>query len=418
MNKIKSIKAKEIKDSRGNPTIEVELITEKGSFMASCPSGASTGKNEALELRDADGKGVSTAINNVNKIISPNLTGRNPEDQKELDDLMIELDSTENKSKLGANAILPVSIAICRAAAESEKLPLYQYIAQLSESKNLHIPFASFNFIEGGAHAVGRNNLDTQEFMVVPQKKTFTENLMIANTIFGNLKETLTKNYGADLKMGDEGGFAPQISKTEQALLLLKSAIGNLGVKIAIDCAASQFFKGGKYFLEGKEFSRNNLIDFYRDLVSRFEIISIEDPFAEEDWQSFQEISKELSRSENNGRSLTKSGSEIIIVGDDLTTTNIKRIKEAKNKEACNGIIIKPNQIGTVSEAIEAAKLAKSYNWKIIVSHRAGETADTFIADLSVGVRADFIKSGSPSQTERMLKYNRLLEIGKELAIK
>lgn len=403
MSKIKEIRAREIKDSRGNPTVEVELETEKGNFVASVSSGASTGKNEALELRDEDGKSVSKAIKNINKIIAPELKGINPANQKELDELMIKLDGTENKSKLGANAILPVSIAICRAGAIAEKLSLYQYIAKLSgnniESK---IPFGCFNFIEGGKHAV--NDLNIQEFMVVPQKKSFTENLILANKIFSSLKEILEKNYGADLKIGDEGGFAPQISKAEQALFLLKNAIGGADAKIIIDAAASQFFKNGKYVLEQKEFSRAELLDFYKDLSKRFEIIGIEDPFAEEDWEGFKEIKKELP--------------EIIIIGDDLTTTNIKKINVAKTKNACSGIIIKPNQIGTVSETIEAAKLAKSFGWKIIVSHRSGETMDDFIADLAVGVGADFIKSGSPIQPERMVKYNRLLDIENELSRK
>lgn len=401
MSKIKEIIAKEIKDSRGKPTVEVELITEKGSFLASVPSGASTGKNEALELRDEDDNGDTKAIENIHKIIAPKLKGKDAANQKELDELMITLDGTENKSKLGANAILAVSMAICRAGAEAEKLPLYQYVAKLAgTAEPLKIPLASFNFVEGGAH--GDNELDTQEFMVVPQKKSFKENLVLASKVFSNLEESIIQNYGQDVQMGDEGGFAPQISTTEQALFLLKGAIGeNPDIKIAIDCAASQFYKDGKYILEGKEFSRNNLVDFYKDLTSRFPIISIEDPFSEEDWEGFKEIKKELP--------------EIVIVGDDLTTTNIKRIKEAHSKDACNGVILKINQIGTVFETILASQLAKEYGWKTIVSHRSGETMDTFIADLAVGLGADFIKSGSPAQEERMVKYNRLLEIEDEL---
>ncbi len=397
MSKIKAIKAREIKDSRGNPTVEVELKTQSGVFTASCPSGKSTGKNEA------DALPALQAIENINNIIAKKLKGREVEDQKILDETMIKLDNTENKSHLGANAILPVSVAICRAAAASEKLPLYLYIAKLSDvGPHSNLPLAMFNFIEGGAHA--ENDLDFQEFLVVPAKKLFSENLIIANGIFGRLKELLIKNYGQVLIMGDEGGFAPKISKTDQALFLLKNAIGNEDVKIAIDVAASQFYKDGKYFLEEKEFSVNNLVDFYKDLAQRFTIISIEDPFAEEDWQNFAKLVNELEK--------------IIIVGDDLTTTNVKRIKEAHNKKSCNGVIIKPNQIGTVTEAIEAARLAKSYNWKVIVSHRSGETMDDFIADLAVGIGADFIKSGSPSQPERMAKYQRLLEIEKELVKK
>jgi enolase len=279
----------------------------------------------------------------------------------------------------------------------------------------------SFNILEGGEHVhpvkssssevsneVGQfnraNDLDIQEFMVVPQKKSFSENFISANKIYNNLKEILIKNYGEKLATGDEGGFAPPLSKTEQALFLLKSAIGNEDLKIIIDAAASQFYKDGKYLLEGKESTRSDLVDFYKDLVKRFPIIAIEDPFAEDDWQGWKEISN-----------IKYQISKIIIVGDDLTTTNTKKIKEAKAKNACNGIVIKPNQVGTVTEAIEAVKLAKSYGWKIMVSHRSGETMDSFISDLAVGIGADFIKAGSPSQPERMVKYNRLLEIEEEL---
>lgn len=397
MAKIKNIEAREIKDSRGDRTIEVELKTGRGSFAASCPSGKSMGKNEAAALS------VPRAIENVNKIIAVKLKGWAVTEQKAIDDLMVKLDGTENKSRLGANAILPVSTAVCRAGAETKKIPLYRYIMEIGNWKmknsNLRMPLPAFNFIEGGAHA--DNDLDIQEFMIMTEKKSFKENLILANKIFGNLKDILAKNYGPDLKTGDEGGFAPPISKTEQVFFLLKNAAGNEEIKIIIDAAASQFFNNGKYFLEGKELSRSELLDFYRDLAQRFPIVAIEDPFSEEDWLGFQEMRKEMSNT--------------IVIGDDLTTTNIKRIKEAQSKKACNGIIIKPNQIGTVTETIEAAKLAKSYGWKIIVSHRSGETMDNFIADLAVGVGTDFIKSGSPTQPERMVKYKRLLEIENEL---
>ena len=418
MAKIKNIIAKEIKDSRGNPTISVELETDGGIFFAEVPSGASTGKNEAVELRDEDGKGVSLAIQNVNKIIAPKLRGRDVMNQKEIDSLMIELDGTENKSKLGANAILGVSMAVCRAEAASKKVPLYQHISELSGKKN-NIPLAMFNILNGGAHVrrtlsaegpdAGRieGHLAIQEFMVVPQKETFAENLVLCNKIFNALKELVEKNYGP-AEFGDEGGLAPKISKTEQALYLLKNAIGNEDARIALDCAASEFFynpstsSGGKYVLDSRELTRTELLEFYQDLAGKFSIISIEDPFAENDWQGFEEISKQL-------------GQKILIVGDDLTTTNIKRIKEAHNKSACNGVILKLNQIGTVSETIEASNLAKSFGWKTIVSHRSGETMDNFIADFAVGVGADFIKSGSPAKEERMVKYKRLLEIEQEL---
>jgi enolase len=400
MAKIKEIKARKIKDSRGQETVEVELEIEKTKVVASCPSGKSTGKNEAVALS------ASMAVKNVNKIIAPKLKGADPSDQKKLDLAMIKLDGTENKSKLGANAILPVSMAICRAGAVAQKLSFYKYINKLSNLKseilNLKLPLPMFNFIEGGAHA--NNDLDFQEFMVVPQRESFGDNLSIANKIFNNLKDLIVKGYNEN-KLGDEGGFAPPISKTEQALLLLKNAIGNEDVAIAIDAAASQFYENGKYVLEGREFSRNVLIDFYKDLTERFKIISIEDPFSEDDWQGFKELNYQFSI----------SNFKTFIIGDDLTTTNVEMIKEAHSKNACNGIIIKPNQIGTVTESIEAARLAKSYGWKVIISHRSGETMDSFIADLSVGLEADFIKSGSPSQPERMVKYSRLMEIENEL---
>jgi len=400
MSKIKSIIAHEIKDSRGKPTVEVEIETDKGNFVASCPSGASTGENEALELRDTDGRGVQSAIKNVNEIIAPKLKGKDVLNQQEIDEFLIKLDGTENKSKLGANAILPVSMAVCRAGAATKKIALHKHISELS-GKEVHIPPAMFNILNGGAHA--NNDLDIQEFMVVPEKETFTENLVLCNKVFQNLKENIEKNYGLN-EMGDEGGFAPKISKSEQALFLLKEAIGTETVKISLDCAASGFCKSGKYNLDGREMIKAELLEYYGDLVNRFNIISIEDPFDQEDWNGFENITKRMS-------------DKVLIVGDDLTTTNIKRIKEAHNKNACNAVILKLNQIGTVSETIEASNMAKSFGWKTIVSHRSGETMDDFIADLAVGTAADFIKSGSPAKEERMVKYSRLLEIEKELSL-
>ncbi len=415
MSKIKEIIAREIKDSRGKPTIEVELETEKGTFVASVPSGASTGENEALELRDADGKGVLTAIKNVNEIIAPKLKGKDVVNQREIDDLMIALDGTENKSKLGANAILGVSLAVCRAGAASNKVSLYQHIADLSGypllTTNYKLPLAMFNILNGGLH-VRRTlsevdgHLDLQEFMIVPSKKTFTENLVVCNNVFNNLKEAIAKNFGTDhLGLGDEGGFAPPVKTAEQALFLLKNAVdGETDVNFAIDCAASEFFTEGKYKLEGREMTRAELLEFYTDLVKRFNIISIEDGFAENDWQGWQLISNFKFQISN-----------LLVVGDDLTTTNIKKIKEAHSKNACNGVILKLNQIGTVSETIDASNMAKSFGWKTIVSHRSGETMDNFIADLAVGLQADFLKAGSPAKEERMVKYSRLLEIEREL---
>jgi enolase len=396
MSKIKNIEAREIKDSRGNPTVEVELETEKGVFVASCPSGASTGKNEAKTVE------TQKAVENVNKIIAAKLKGKNPENQKEIDELM--------DKNLGANAVLPVSMAVCRAGAAANKLSLYQYIFNLShsyaseggsEKEAIKIPLAMFNILNGGRHA--KNGLDIQEFMIIPQKKTFAENLILCSKIFENLRELIIKDFSKEhLELGDEGGFAPPIKTAEQALYLLKSVSAGLGVSFGIDCAASEFFKNGKYNLGGRELTRAELLGFYEELIKEFEIVSIEDPFSEEDWNGFEDIVRQL-------------GNKITVVGDDLTTTNIKRIKEAHSKNACNGVILKLNQIGTVSETIEAAELAKSYGWKTIVSHRSGETMDDFIADLAVGLRADFLKAGSPAKPERMVKYNRLLEIENEI---
>jgi len=396
---IKGIKVKKILDSRGNPTVEVELKTNKGEFSASVPSGASKGRYEALELRDKDGKGVKKAIANIKKIISPALEGKDFADQKEIDEILIKLDGTENKSKLGVNAVLPISIAACRALAADQKTPLYRYIAQLMGNGSfLTLPFPCFNIIEGGAHA--DNDLDIQEFMIIPQKKYFRENLKAASDIYQSLKNILGKD---SVQSGDEGGFAPKISSVEEALYALNNSIKiHPETKIGLDAAASQFYKEDKYILENQSLTRNGLLDFYKDLISKFPIIFIEDPFSEDDWQGFEEITKQFS-----GR--------INILGDDLLTTNIKRIKEAGNKMACNGLILKPNQIGTVTETIEAAKLAKSYGWKVLVSHRSGETDDDFIADLAVGVSADFIKAGAPVTPERMVKYNKLLAIEEEI---
>jgi len=409
MSKIKSIIAREIRDSRNKPTVEVSVETDKGVFVDAVPSGASTGVAEALELRDADGKGVSLAIKNVNEIIAPKLIGHDVTDQRGIDNLMIELDGTENKSRLGANAILGVSMAVCRAGAASQKMSLYKWIAKLSENGSpLFAPLPMFNILNGGAHA--KNDLEIQEFMIVPQKKTMQENLVIGSNIFAKLKESVKANFGDDhLQLGDEGGFAPPVSKAEQALILIKNASEGHenDVKFALDCASSEFYNpstssGGKYDLEGRELGRSELLEFYRDLIARFPIVSIEDPFAEEDWQGWEEFTKEM-------------GGKITIIGDDLTTTNIKQIKDAHNKAAINAVLIKLNQIGSVSETIAAINMTKSFGWKVIVSHRSGETMDNFIADLAVGSGANWLKSGSPAKEERMVKYQRVVEIENEL---
>ncbi|MBU2539861.1 enolase [Patescibacteria group bacterium] len=454
--KIRNIIPREILDSRGNPTIEVELEipmvkpsrisrfhrgsstksglnrvgTNNGNFLASVPSGKSKGKYEALELRDEDGKGVKKAISNIKKIVAPALKDKEFSNQREVDDFLIKLDGTENKSRLGVNAILPVSVAACRALATDQNLPLYKYIAQLAGLRNpLNLPKPCFNIIEGGAHVpmveplrISRLNrgsstksgldkvgtdgsLDIQEFMVIPQKQNFRDNFRVGSEIFQSLKEILIKNFGKNnLKIGDEKGFAPQVSKTEQALYLIKSAIEkHPDTKIGLDAAVSQFYQDGRYKIENQELNRSELLGFYKDLIDKFPIIFIEDAFAEDDWQGFEEITKELS-------------DKIIIFGDDLLTTNIKRIKEAQAKLACNGLILKPNQIGTVTETLEAVKLARAADWKILVAHRSGETTDDFIADLAVGIGAEFIKAGAPITPERMVKYNRLLEIEEDIA--
>ena len=404
MSKIKDIIAREIEDSRGNPTVEVTVETDKGNFTDAVPSGASTGENEALELRDADGKGVQNAIKNVNEIIAPKLKGKDVLNQREIDEFLIKLDGTENKSKLGANAILGVSMAVCRAGAATKKVPLYQHIAELSENKEkLFAPLPMFNLFEGGVHTDKETGMSVQEFMIVPQKKTMQENLVLCNQVFQNLSALIEKTFGK-VPMGFEGGFEAPFSKIEQALYLFKSAVGHNDAKIALDIAASEFYKNGKYNFEGRQLTRHELLEIYKEFINNFPIISIEDPFAEEDWNGFEEITKEL-------------GQKITIVGDDLTTTNIKTIKEAHNKQAINAVLIKLNQIGSVSETIDAINLTKSFGWKAIVSHRSGETMDDFIADLAVGSGANMLKSGSPAKEERMVKYQRVIEIEKELSL-
>jgi enolase len=409
-NKIKTIKAREILGSRGNPTVEVELETNEGIFFASVPSGASVGKYEAVELRDGgkryQGKGVLRAVKNVNEIIAPKLIGKDSTKQREIDQLMIELDGTKNKSKLGANAILPVSMAICRAGAKAKNLTLYQYIAKLAENRSLLIlPLACFNIINGGVHA--GNDLDFQEFMICPQLNSFSENLRIASEIYYELKETLAKKYGKlATNLGDEGGFAPPIEFPDQAIELILEVVKKLNyekeIKLILDVASSQFFKSGKYETKMGVFTREDLLKYYQNLIKNYPILGLEDPFAEDDFDGWK-----LSRSNLD--------SQTLIIGDDLIATNPERIKLAKERGLCNAMILKINQIGTVSEALEAAKLAKSLGWKIMVSHRSGETNDDFISDLAVGIGADFIKAGAPARGERVAKYNRLLKIEEEI---
>ena len=401
--KIESIQAKEIKDSRGKPTIEVEARSGDFLVKAGVPSGASTGKLEAKVIDTVK------AIKNVNEIIGPEMIGKDPCEQKKTDDFLIGLDGTEDKSNLGANAILGVSMAIAKLGAKTKNIPLWHHISQCLEVQppNMQppsMPLAAFNIINGGAHS--ENDLDIQEFMVVPQNESFAENFQVAKDIYQSLGNTLKGKFG-EIEIGDEGGFAPPISSVKEALDLIIQAIERIDgslekTKIILDCAASQFEEDGKYQIGDSIFSKQELLNFYSDLISKYPIIGLEDPFEENDWQGFQLVYGKL-------------GDKIVIIGDDLLVTNPKRIQQAAGKTACNGAIIKVNQIGTVSEAMEAVKLAKSFSWKIMVSHRSGETIDDFIADFAVGVGANFIKSGAPATPERLSKYNRLLAIEQEI---
>ncbi len=395
--KIKRIKAKIIEDSRGKPTIETEIRTDCGRFKASVPSGASCGKYEAKSVA------ADLALINIERIIEPALKEKTFVDQKELDRTLIQLDGTEDKSKLGANALLAVSMAGCRAAAASKKVPLYQYLADFVVFRgNLHsLPRPCFNILNGGVHA--RNKLAIQEFMIVPATTSFKNNLAIGKKIYRGLARILKKEFGRNIIMGDEGGFAPPLEKTEAALDFLVQAVKQAGysdlVMFGLDCAASQFFQQNKYIFEDAEKDSNQLLDFYKKIIAQYPILFLEDPFAEDDYSAWQKIVSETKK--------------IFVVGDDLLTTNKQRMEKAQN--ACNAVIIKPNQIGTVNQTVEAAKLAKQFGWKTIVSHRSGETKDDFITDLAVGIGADFIKSGAPGPAERMAKYKRLVAIEKEI---
>jgi enolase len=412
MSGIKSIQAKEIKDSRGKPTLEVEARAGDFIVTAGVPSGASTG---SLEAKVID---INQAIDNVNNIIAPRLIDKNPTEQKEVDALLLELDGTEDKSNLGGNALVGVSMAIAKLGAKTNNIPLWQHISQqfqkqLSQNvnttfstivENTVLPKPAFNIINGGAHA--QNELDIQEFMIVPQSQLFSENFEQAKKIYQELEAVLKEKIGEELEIGDEGGYAPNLETAKEALNAIMYAAKKIPekIKIILDCAASEFFEKGNYFIEGITRSKQELLKYYKDLIVQYPIIGLEDPFAENDWEGWKMLMSMLS----------EQGQKITVIGDDLLVTNPKRIKEAAEKTACNGAIIKINQIGTVSEAIEAVRLAKSYHWKTMVSHRSGETLDDFIADFSVGVGADFIKSGAPAKPERLAKYNRLLQIEKE----
>lgn len=395
--RIKSIKVREILNSRAQTTIEVELGTDSGFFSASVPSGVSKGRYEAVYATS------ETALKNIEKIIAPALEGKDFHSQKQLDEILIALDGTENKSKLGANAILAVSMAGCRALAEEQKLALYQYI---SVKPYESCPRPAVLMIEGGKHA--GNNLDVQEFLIVPQEDSFKKSLWSGVAVFEALEGILEKKFGKSAtNLGEEGGFAPPLKKTEEALQLITRALKKTGVEagIALDAAASHFYQDGSYRFEGKKQNPEKMLEFYQCLVKKYPILFLEDPFCEDDIAGWKGIMNYELGIKN-----------LLVVGDDLITTNPKRIKIAKEKELCNGVIVKPNQIGTVTEAVEAVKLAKGFGWKIIVSHRAGETNDDFIADFAVGVAADFVKFGAPARGERVAKYNRLLKIEEELS--
>lgn len=404
MSKIVDIKGREILDSRGNPTVEVSVYTEKGSVgVFSVPSGASTGKKEALELRDNDerymGKGVLKAVSNVNNIIKDKLIGLNVENQKTIDEILISLDGTQNKSKLGANAMLGVSVAVLKAASLDNNLEVYEYLNR----REVKIPFCMFNVLNGGKHAP--NNVDIQEFMIVPKFDTFEESLRSASEVFHNLKNILNEK-GLVTSVGDEGGFAPDLENNEEALMLIVKSIEMAGyipgknIFIALDVAASSFYnsENDTYKLDNSNLTREELLNYYINIVKKYPIISIEDPFDEDDILGFKMITDTL-------------GKKISIVGDDLFVTNKELLKKGIEEGLCNAIIIKPNQIGTFYETLETIVYAKQHKYTPIISHRSGETTDTFISDLAVSLNIPFMKSGSTSRGERICKYNRLLEI-------
>jgi len=406
--KIKDVKAREILDSRGNPTVEVDVILEDGTLgRAAVPSGASTGEREALELRDGDktrymGKGTLTAVANVNGPLRDLVIGMDAEDQKGLDYAMIELDGTETKSKFGANAILGISMAAMRASANQKGLPLYKYIGD-----GTLLPRPMMNIINGGAHA--DNKLDFQEFMIIPQRDTIKERVRVGAEVFHNLKKVLNER-GLATGVGDEGGFAPDLESNTEGFELIIEAIKRAGyepgkdVCLAIDVAASEFYNDGKYELvgEGRSLTTDELIEFYEELVNKYPIISIEDPVDENDWEGFRKITERI-------------GDRVQLVGDDLFVTNKKCLQMGIDNHAGNAILLKVNQIGTITETLETIELARANGYATVISHRSGETEDTTIADLAVGLNLGQIKTGSMSRTDRICKYNQLMRIEEEL---
>lgn len=412
MVKIQSVYAREVLDSRGNPTVEVEVTGDDGSFgRAIVPSGASTGVHEAVELRDGDatrynGMGVSKAVDNVNTIIAKEVIGKEVTSQREIDEMMIALDGTPNKGKLGANAILGVSLAVSRCAANSLHMPLYRYIG----GANAHVlPTPMMNIINGGAHA--DNNVDFQEFMIMPvNAPSFKEAIRMGAEVFHALKKVL-KGKGLNTAVGDEGGFAPNLASNEEAIQTILEAIETAGyqpgvdVKLAMDVASSEFYQDGKYTLPGennKTFTSKELVDFYVELCDKYPIISIEDGLDQDDWEGWDYLTEKL-------------GSRVQLVGDDFFVTNTERLKKGIEKGVANAILIKVNQIGTLTETLEAIEMAQKANYTAVVSHRSGETEDTTIADIAVATNAGQIKTGSASRTDRIAKYNQLMRIEDEL---
>jgi len=412
MSEIKKIIAREVLDSRGNPTVEVDVITDLGTFRGMTPSGASAGQHEALELRDNDknrylGKGTLKAVKNVNEKIAPKLLGVKAHHQETIDNILIKLDGTDNKETFGANAILPVSMAVAKAGAASKGLPLYTHIANLFGILPHRMPVPMCNVINGGKHAGQENSI--QEHMLMPTgAKTFSEAIRMISETYHHLAKILKEKYGANgALIGDEGGFAPsQLTKIEDRFELMLKAVKNAGYEkkmhIALDPASSEFFYDGDYKIGTKSYSGGEMIDFYVDLCKKFPIISIEDGLAEDDWENWVELTKKL-------------GAEVQIVGDDLFVTNTKRIKKGIEMAAANSVLIKLNQIGTLTETLDAIKMAQDNGWTAVVSHRSGETEDNFIADLVVGTSAGQIKTGAPARSDRCSKYNQLIRIEEEL---
>lgn len=399
--KIKNVIGREVLDSRGNPTVEVDVILENNIVgRAIVPSGASTGEREALEMRDGgsryNGLGVLKAVNNVNTILKDSIVGMDVFEQQEIDHKMIDVDGTPNKSNLGANAILGVSMAVLKAAANCDNMQLYKYVGN-----GTSLPVAMMNILNGGCHA--DNNLDFQEFMIVPNRDSIHERVRVGAEVFHTLKKIL-KEKGYFTGVGDEGGFAPNLSSNEEAFQLIIEAIKMAGytpgkdVNLAIDVAASELYENGKYNIDGKGFTTEELIEYYDELINKYPIISIEDPLDQNDWDGFADITKRLK-------------DRVQIVGDDLFVTNKKYLEKGIRLGCCNAILIKVNQIGTITETLETIELAKENNCNIIISHRSGETEDTTIADLAVGLNVGQIKTGSLSRTDRICKYNQLFRI-------